>query len=110
MEKAMRHQTLPATDSIEELARFWETHDLADFEQDLEEADEPVFGRHTGTSLTIDLKLLEAQRLKRIARSRRVKETTVVREWIIDRLQESSWTSRPPNKLLRTTPQKPRRS
>jgi hypothetical protein len=39
---------------IEELARFWETHDLADFEQDLEEADEPVFVRRTGTSLTID--------------------------------------------------------
>ena len=74
MEKAMRHQTLPAIDSIEELARFWETHDLVDFEQDLEEADEPIFVRHTGTSLTIDLQPLEAQRLKRIARSRHVKE------------------------------------
>ena len=106
----MKHEMLPATDSIEELAKFWETHDLADFEQHLEEADEAVFVRPTGTSLTIDLQPIEAQRLMRIARSRRVKEATIVRQWIIDRLQESSWTPRPPNKLLRATPQKPRRT
>jgi len=110
MEKAMRRQTLPASDSIEELAKFWETHDLADFEEELEEAEEPVFVRPTRTSLTIDLHPMEAQRLKRIARSRRVKEATIVRQWIIDRLQESSGTPRTPNKTLQPTAQKPRRS
>jgi hypothetical protein len=107
MEKAMKHKTLPATDSIEELAKFWETHDLADFEEHLEEADEPVFVRPTGTSLTINLQPVEAQRLKRIARSRRVKETTVVRQWIIDRLQECSSAPKQPSQ---PTAQKPRRS
>ena len=67
--KAMKHKMLPKTDSIEELAKFWETHDLADFEEDLEEADEVVFVRPTGTSPTIDLQPIDAQRLKRIARS-----------------------------------------
>jgi hypothetical protein len=110
MEKAMKHKTLPATDSIEELAKFWETHDLADFEEHLEEADEPVFVRPTGTSLTIDLQPIEAQRLKRIARSRRVKESTVVRQWIIDQLQEYSSSPRQANKLSQPTPQKRRRS
>ena len=109
MEKTMRRQMLPASDSIEELAKFWETHDLADFEDVLEEADEPVFVRLTPTSLTIDLQPIQAQRLKRIARSRRVKEATIVRQWIIDRLQESSRTPRPPNKTLQPAAQKPRR-
>ena len=34
----MRKQKLPDTDSIEELAKFWDTHDLTDFKDDLEEA------------------------------------------------------------------------
>jgi len=42
---------IPETDSIEELARFWDTHDLTDFEDQLEEVVEPVFKRQTETVL-----------------------------------------------------------
>lgn len=38
---------IPKTDSIQELAAFWDTHDLADFEDELEEVTEPVFERKT---------------------------------------------------------------
>lgn len=38
---------IPRTDSIEELAQFWDTHDLTDFENELEEVTEPVFERRT---------------------------------------------------------------
>jgi hypothetical protein len=31
---------IPQTDSIEELARFWDAHDLTDFEDELEEVTE----------------------------------------------------------------------
>ena len=41
----MNHQQIPDTDSIEELARFWDTHDLTDFEDQLEEVSGPVFVR-----------------------------------------------------------------
>jgi hypothetical protein len=37
--------SMPQTDSIQELARFWDTHDLTDFEDELEEVTEPVFER-----------------------------------------------------------------
>ena len=40
----MKNQ-LPKTDSIDELAEFWDTHDLTDFEEELEEVPEPVFIR-----------------------------------------------------------------
>ena len=90
MEKTMRKQKLPNTDSVETLAKFWDTHDLTDFEEGLEEVGEPVFVRAKGTSLSIDLQPTEARHLKRIARSKGVKETTVLRQWILERLHESS--------------------
>jgi len=35
--------TIPKTDSIQELAEFWDTHDITDFFDELEEISEPVF-------------------------------------------------------------------
>jgi hypothetical protein len=53
VEKEM-NKKLPETDSIEELAEFWDTHDLTDFEDQLEQVTEPVFQRDTETmALTI---------------------------------------------------------
>ncbi len=109
MEKTIERQRLPNTDSIEELAKFWDTHDLTDFEEDLEEAGEPVFVRAKGTSLSIDLQPIDAQHLKKIARSKGVKETTVLRQWILERLHESSGIGCPPNKPLQPAARKARR-
>jgi len=39
----MNKPEIPQTDSIEELAQFWDTHELTDFEDELEEVTEPVF-------------------------------------------------------------------
>ena len=47
MEKQIGSRKIPQTDSIEELARFWDTHDPTDFEDQLEEVTEPVFERIT---------------------------------------------------------------
>jgi hypothetical protein len=41
----MNSQRLPQTDSIQELANFWDTHDVTEFEDELEEVGERVFGR-----------------------------------------------------------------
>ena len=43
MGKSVNIANIPQTDSIQELARFWDTHDLTDFEDQLEELVEPVF-------------------------------------------------------------------
>ena len=91
---------LPNTDSIEELARFWDTHDLTDFEEDLEEVRTPVFVRTKGRSLRIDLQPAEAEHLREIARSKRVKETSVVRRWIVEKLEQVPPTRRPANRTL----------
>jgi hypothetical protein len=109
MEKTIKMQRLPDTDSVEELAAFWDNHDLTDFANDLQEVSEPVFVRAKGTSLSIELQPAEAQHLKKIARSEGVQEATVLRQWILERLHEFSSTRRPPNKALQPTARKPRR-
>lgn len=45
VERLMKKRKLPKTDSIQELAEFWDTHDLTDFEDELEEVHEPIFQR-----------------------------------------------------------------
>jgi hypothetical protein len=60
MEKTIIRQKLPNKDSFAELATFWDTHDLTDFEEDLEEVGEPLFVRAKGTSLSIDLQPADA--------------------------------------------------
>ncbi len=85
----MRAKKLPDTDSIQELAKFWDTHDLTDFGQALEEVGEPVFSRFKHALLSVDLPPQEPQRVRRLAKSRGVNENTMVREWILERLYQS---------------------
>ena len=55
MDNEMNAKHLPQTDSIEEMARFWDEHDLTSFEDELEEVTEPVFVR--GKEATIQIRL-----------------------------------------------------
>ena len=89
MEKSVRGKKLPNTDSIQELAKFWDWHDLTHFEEPLEEVGEPVFVRSKGESLSVDLPPLELQRVRQLAKSKGVNETAMVREWILERLHQS---------------------
>jgi hypothetical protein len=42
----MKRHKLPNTDSVEELAGFWDMHDLTDFADELQEVGEPVMYYH----------------------------------------------------------------
>lgn len=85
----MKAQKLPQTDSITELARFWDTHDLTDFEDQLEEVTEPVFERKSEVEMKIRLPRKEVEAVKRIAKSKGVEHTTMLREWILEKIQLS---------------------
>ena len=84
----MKAQPLPQTDSIEKLAQFWDTHDLTDFENQLEEVKEPVFERESANILKIHLRPQEAEAVKRMAEAREVDQETLIREWVIEKLHE----------------------
>ncbi|OHB78601.1 MAG: hypothetical protein A2Z25_20455 [Planctomycetes bacterium RBG_16_55_9] len=80
---------IPKIDSIEELARFWDTHDIVDFEEDLEEVEEPIFERNTESVMRIRLPAEQAEALKRLAMSRGVDEADIVEEWVREKLRAS---------------------
>lgn len=75
-------------DSIEELARFWDTHDLTDFEDQLEEVPEPVFERKTETVITLYLQPQEVEAVKRVAQARGVEQEALIREWVLEKLHD----------------------
>ena len=109
MEKTIRKHRLPKTDSIEELAGFWDKHDLTDFADELQEVSEPIFVRPKGAFVRIELPPTEAHHLKRIARSQGVKETTVLKHWIVERLHQYSTSRRVPGVALQSTARKSHR-
>ncbi|PSF38001.1 hypothetical protein C7H19_07805 [Aphanothece hegewaldii CCALA 016] len=80
----MNIEKIPQTDSIQELAQFWETHDLTDFADQLEEITEPVFVRET--VVQIRLQPLEAEAVQKVAQLKGIDYTHLIREWILEKI------------------------
>ena len=80
----MSTSRLPQTDSIQELANFWDTHDVTDFENELEEVTERVFERDAG--ITVHLETDVAKAVREMARSRGVPDSELIREWVLERI------------------------
>jgi len=83
----MNNPKIPQIDSIEELARFWDTHDLSDFEDELEEVTEPVFERTATVKTHLQPKEMEA--LKETAQTRGLSSEDLIREWILEKMGNS---------------------
>jgi CopG antitoxin of type II toxin-antitoxin system len=84
MEKPMNTQRLPQTDSIQELANFWDTHDVTEFADELEEVGEGGFERDT--EITVHLETDDANAVRAMAKSRGVGDSELIREWVIERI------------------------
>jgi predicted DNA binding CopG/RHH family protein len=89
MEKAMKTRKIPETDSVEELARFWDTHDLTDFEEQLEDVSERLFERKPETVIPVRLRRQEIEAVKRVAKTRGVREAALLRQWVREKLREA---------------------
>jgi hypothetical protein len=75
---------LPKTDSIRELAEFWDSHEVTDFADELVEADERVFARRP--AVTVPLTATELRTLRDLAASRGVDEVALVLTWVQEKL------------------------
>jgi actin-like ATPase involved in cell morphogenesis len=76
---------IPRTDSIQELAVFWQNHDITDFEDEVEEVHEAVFHRErvvVGVPLTTD----EHEAIRHEAAVRGLDEAALIHEWVRERL------------------------
>jgi len=85
----MKAPKIPQTDSIEELADFWDAHDLADFEDQLEDVPEKIFGRRPEAVIPLRLRRQEIEAVKRVAKTRRVREGALLRQWVREKLREA---------------------
>lgn len=74
---------------IDELACFWDTHDVTDLEDELEEVTEPVFASNLRMSVLVRLEFQEAKEVGEIAKARGVERSALLREWVLEKLQES---------------------
>jgi len=83
MAEPMTKPTLPPTDSIQELARFWDTQDLTDFDEQFEEVEERVFERNR--RLSKELPANAAESIRSMAKRRGVKDTELVRQWVLEK-------------------------
>ena len=74
--------------SYEEMAEFWDTHDLTDFEEHLEEVDitfDPAIRR---TEVGIDPELYN--QLRAVAQVRRISVQTLINLWLSQKLYETA--------------------
>lgn len=85
MAKKVNKSQLPETDSIEELAHFWDKHDLTQFEDELVEVTEPIFERDT--AVTIQLLPDEAEAIKQMALSQGIPDTVLIHRWVREKLE-----------------------
>ncbi|HEX9722531.1 MAG TPA: CopG family antitoxin [Candidatus Paceibacterota bacterium] len=88
-EKNKKTNRIPEFSSIEEEAKFWDTHSTADFEDEFK----PVkvkFGKNLSV-FRLDPKTTE--QLNSLATAKGVDITTLIRMWIKEHLKKNSYTS-----------------
>ncbi|MBX7104864.1 MAG: hypothetical protein K1X57_12335 [Gemmataceae bacterium] len=84
----MKKSKLPHADSIRELAEFCDTHDVTDFEDELEEVTEPVFVR--GNAIKVPLESVEAEAVEKIAKANGITSCQLVRQWVLQNLPQKA--------------------
>ena len=84
MDKPMNSNHLPQTDSIQQLAQCWDTHDVTDFEGELEEVTEAVFDREE--AVMVHLTPEDAEAVKEIAKAKGLSDSELIREWIVEKV------------------------
>lgn len=80
----MNAKKIPPIDSIQRLAEFWDSHDLTEFESELEIVDDPVFTRPA--EIRISFSREEANELEQIAKRQGVAAPVLVHQWIQEKM------------------------
>src|SRR5439155_9932413 len=84
MDQPMNTNKLPQSDSIQELAQFWDANDLTDFENELQEVTEPVFEHKT--TVMIELSSEDAEVVKKTAKAKGLNDAELIREWVVEKV------------------------
>lgn len=91
MENAANVSSLSQAQSYEEMAEFWETHSITDYDEQMQAADITFAPTAFRNTVTIEAELME--QLAGIARERRITPETLVNVWLrrfVDQLQNKT--------------------
>ena len=80
---------IPEFRNDEEEARFWETHDLSDYWDDLEPAPDVYFERPRKQMVTLRLDRPLVQRIKATAMKKGIPYSTLIRMWLVERVEKT---------------------
>lgn len=78
----------------DKIAEFWETHDSADYWNELKTAKRVEFGKPQMSVISLQLAKSDLGRIKAIAARKRLKCTTLLRLWIREKLIEATQLDR----------------
>lgn len=98
---------IPAFSSIEEEAEFWDTHDVTDYFDEMKPA-RVRFAKNLSQGMTIRLDLDTTLRLRSEAAKKGIGPTTLVRMWVIERLQEQQRAKKRPATKAAESPRRRR--
>ena len=84
------HGRIPAFQSIEEEAEFWDTHDVTDFVGNEMSPVEMTIGDELANRLTVRLDQAERRELAKRARAKGIGPSTLVCMWIKERLHQEA--------------------
>jgi hypothetical protein len=85
--KTPKPTRIPEFATLEEEAAFWDTHSTADYEDEFR----PVrvrFAKRLSTGVTVRLDPNTLKQLRTLAQERGIGPTTLIRMWVLERLQE----------------------
>ena len=74
---------IPKTDSIEELAQFWDTHDVTDYTEELKEVPSPF---ERPSNVRVPLSAGEREAVRKLASQKGLDEGALVHEWVKEKL------------------------
>ncbi len=81
------HGSIPAFNSYEEEANFWDIHSTADFTNETE-AVKVHATRGLSANVQVRFEPETDHELEAIARERGMKKSTLIRTWVLDRLRQ----------------------
>jgi predicted DNA binding CopG/RHH family protein len=82
-----RKSRIPEFSSLEEEATWWETHNLADYQDEFETV-ETKFAKNLSQGLTIRLDPATLAKVRSLAKKKGIGPTTLIRMWILEDLEQ----------------------
>ncbi len=97
---------IPKFDTEEQEAEFWDTHDSTDFLEDTEEVVIEYVDARPKTLISLRLPSNTIEGLKALATRRGIGYQTMIRMWVMERLEEESRRASRPREATRASSRK----